>query len=210
MTWPFEELRRRAYRVVLADPPWSWRSWSPKGLGKSPQRHYECMDLHAIKALPVRELAHPDGCCLVMWATAPMLPQAFEALAAWGFAYTTAAAWGKLSKRSAGLGDPSAKMAFGPGYRLRSAAEFILWGAVGEPRQLVRDVRNLILAPVREHSRKPDRLHADLERMFDGPRCELFARASRENWDTWGNQATRFDQKEDTHGRNDDSRPAAE
>jgi N6-adenosine-specific RNA methylase IME4 len=50
------------------------------------------MDLAAIKALPVAALAHPDGCALALWATAPMLPQAIEVMAAWGFTYKTMSA----------------------------------------------------------------------------------------------------------------------
>jgi N6-adenosine-specific RNA methylase IME4 len=54
-------------------------------------------------------------------------------------------------------------------------------------------VRNLIVAPTREHSRKPDQLHADLEHMFPNMRrCELFARQQRACWDCWGDELTKF------------------
>ena len=186
LDWPFATLEPGHYRVILCDPPWSFKTFSAKGLSKSPDAHYKTMKLDAIKALPVADLAHPDGCAMVMWATAPMLPEAFELMRAWGFTYRTAGAWGKQSKTGA-------KLAFGTGYWLRSAAEFTLWGARGKPpRQLVRNVRNLILAPVRENSRKPDQLHRDLERMFPGPRCELFARAAPPGWDVWGNETGKF------------------
>jgi N6-adenosine-specific RNA methylase IME4 len=55
-------------------------------------------------------------------------------------------------------------------------------------------VRNLIVAPVREHSRKPDDAHAMCEALFDGPYLELFARAPRDGWMVWGNQTDRFSQ----------------
>ena len=55
-----------------------------------------------------------------------------------------------------------------------------------------RAVRQLIVEPVREHSRKPDRVHDDIEAMFDGPYCELFARRRRAGWDSWGNDVDRF------------------
>lgn len=164
--WPFGELRAGAYRVVLCDPPWSFRTYSAKGLGKSPQRHY--------------------ACALVMWATAPMLPQAVETMDAWGFDYRSMGTWAKRSRTGAAWH-------MGTGYVYRSASEPWLFGATGRPRQLVRNVRNLIVAPVREHSRKPPEMHAALEAMFEGPRCELFARESRPGWDTWGNEARKFD-----------------
>ena len=44
------------------------------------------MTLDAIKALSVP--AAP-GCVLFLWATSPMLPQAFDVMAARGFTYKT-------------------------------------------------------------------------------------------------------------------------
>ena len=185
--WPFGQLRPAQYRVILADPPWTFRTWSDKGLGKSAQRHYACAGPEALRALPVRELAHPEGCTLALWATAPLLPDAVATLEAWGFAFKTAGAWAKRSRTGAAW-------AFGTGYLLRSAAEFFLLGTLGRPRQRVRNVRNLIVAPVREHSRKPAAMHAALEAMFEGPCAELFARGpARPGWDLWGDEVGKFE-----------------
>lgn len=181
-SWPFGALEQGAYRVILADPPWSFSLYSEKGETKSPQAHYACMELPAIKALPVGALAHEDGCALVMWATAPMLPQAIETMAAWHFTFKSAGAWAKRSSTGA-------SWAFGTGYCFRSAAEFFLLGTRGKPRQRVRNIRNLIVAPVQAHSRKPDEMHAACETLWDGPRVEMFARRRREGWDAWGNEA---------------------
>jgi hypothetical protein len=79
--WPFIGLPPRAFKVIIADPPWRFLAYSDKGLRKSPQMHYACMDLDSIQALPVADLAHPDGCALALWATAPCLPQACPASA---------------------------------------------------------------------------------------------------------------------------------
>lgn len=181
---PFPDLPRRHYGLILADPAWRYQTWSTAGEGKSPQAHYPCMGLDQIARLPVADLAAGD-CALVMWATAPMLPDAIAVLERWGFRYKTAGAWAKQSKSGAGL-------AFGTGYLLRSAAEFYLLGTRGRPVVQSRSVRNLILARVREHSRKPEQMHADCEALFPGPYLELFARQRRPGWDCWGNQADRF------------------
>lgn len=183
---PFVLLTPGAYRVILCDPPWTFKTYSDKGLGKSPQAHYDCMDIEDIKALPVRSLAHPDGAVCVLWATAPMLPEAIATLAAWGFAYKSAGAWAKQSSTGR-------KWAFGPGYHFRSAAEFFLLGSIGKVEQKVKNVRNLIVAPVREHSRKPDRMYEMCEALWPGPRVELFARSQREGWGSWGDQVPTFD-----------------
>jgi N6-adenosine-specific RNA methylase IME4 len=76
---------------------------------------------------------------------------------------------------------------------LRSAAEFWLIGTIGRPPVRAHNVRNLIAAPVREHSRKPDTLHGKMERLYGGPCCELFAREAHEGWSVWGNEVGRFD-----------------
>jgi N6-adenosine-specific RNA methylase IME4 len=76
---------------------------------------------------------------------------------------------------------------------LRSAAEFWLIGTRGRPKPESRSERNLIVAPIREHSRKPDQAYEMLERMFPSQRrCELFARFSRPGWDQWGLEIEKF------------------
>lgn len=182
--WPFGDLVPLRYGVILADPPWAFANYSAKGEAKNPAHHYGCMDLAAIQALPVGHLAAPD-CALVVWGTAPMLSHLIETMAAWGFDYKTAGAWGKQSRTGRSL-------AFGTGYIYRSAVEFWAVGTIGSPRQKSRSIRNLIMAPVREHSRKPDQMHEDIEALWDGPYCELFARQRRPGWDAWGNETEKF------------------
>jgi len=185
MTWPFAPLSPAAYGVIMADPPYRFLTWSETRQFKSASRHYPLMGLEQIKALPVAELAAPD-CLLWLWATQAQHDQAFEVMRAWGFKFKTSGAWAKQSRTGA-------SWAFGTGYLLRSAAEFWLIGTRGQPRSESRSERNLIVAPVREHSRKPDQAYEMLERMFPGQRrCELFARYSRPDWAKWGFEAQEF------------------
>lgn len=195
MTHPLE---RGAYGCLIADPPWNFLLRSETtGAGKSPQAHYPCMDLAWIQALPVAELAAPDS-LLLLWATAPMLPQALATLEAWRFRYVTAGAWHKRSRTGR-------RTAFGTGYVLRSACEPFLLGRRGTPRYGSRSERNLIEtleagneelvieAPLREHSRKPDAQYALMERLVPGVRrAELFANPPwAAGWDRWAPQAHR-------------------
>ena len=183
---PFAGLTPLRYRVILADPPWYFKNFSVKGEEKNPTAHYGCMPLNEIMALPVSHLAAPD-CALIMWATAPMLPEALATMKAWGFAFKSAGAWAKQSSTGKAWH-------FGTGYCYRSATEFWLLGTLGKPRQKVKNIRNLIVAPVREHSRKPEQMRADIERLWDGPYLELFARESAPGWDAWGNQTNKFNE----------------
>ena len=185
MAWRFGDLKPLRYGAILADCPWLYRSWSAAGERKNPIAHYDCLETDELKALPVHELAAPD-CLLVMWATAPMLHRAIDVLTAWRFRYCTAGAWAKQSSTGRAW-------AFGTGYVLRSAAEFFLVGTIGKPRLGSKSVRNLIVAPVREHSRKPDAIYDAIERLTpDVARGELFARQSRPGWEAGGLEVDKF------------------
>lgn len=178
------------YRLILADPPWKFKLYSEKGEKKAPQNHYDCMDESDIYRLPVAPLAHPDGCLLILWGTAPGIELAFNTMKAWGFMYKTMGAWAKLSKTGA-------KWSFGTGFRLRSAAEFWLVGTRGKPPRGALNVRNLIAAPVREHSRKPDEMRGIAEAMSPGPYVELFARERAPGWDSWGLEVGKLGRRAD-------------
>lgn len=185
--WPFGDLRLFTYGAILADPPWRFELYSSKGEEKSPQAQYACMSTPEIAALPVNHLAAPDS-ALVMWGTFPMLPDLLALMKAWGFTFKTGGAWAKQSSTGA-------KWAFGTGYVLRSAAELFVIGTIGKPQQRSRSERNLIVAPIREHSRKPEAMHGMIERLYPGPYLELFARERRPGWDAWGNQTEKFERE---------------
>lgn len=186
--WPFGDQVHGKYGAILADPPWKYANYSWKGKHKGAAAQYACMSIEDLAKLPVARLAAPN-CALIMWATAPLLNRAIDLLDAWGFTFKSAGAWAKQS--SAGN-----SWAFGTGYVFRSAAEFYLVGTIGKPRVQSRSIRNLIAAPVREHSRKPDQMHHDVQALYAGPYAELFARQRRPGWDAWGNQTEHFDAAE--------------
>ena len=78
------------------------------------------------------------------------------------------------------------------GYWTRSNSEICLLATRGQPKRMATDVRQAIIAPRREHSRKPDGIHERIERLVAGPYCELFARQTRPGWDCWGNEVDKF------------------
>ncbi len=192
MSWPFGALKMFGYDLIMADPPWRFDLWSAKGAAKAPQAHYACMALADIKALPVGDLARGDA-LLWLWATHPMLPQALEVMAAWGARYVTSGVWVKKTR--------TGKLAFGAGYRLRSASEPFLLGTWGNP-ETVPVVRTAIEGLAREHSRKPEEAFAEAERLMPRAfRCELFSRSWRPGWDAWGDEAGKFAQPTEEKGK---------
>ena len=178
---------RNKYGVIYADPPWSFRTWSAKGTGRSAISHYDCLNFEALAALPIAELPSAD-CVLFLWVPDPFLDRGFELIRAWGFEYKTVAfCWVKQNIRSKGF-------FAGLGYWTRANHELCLLATRGKPKRRCRDVRRLVIAPRRQHSRKPNEVIERIERLVDGPYVELFARESRPGWDCWGNQTGLFDQ----------------
>lgn len=182
--WPFGALERGAYSLLMVDPPWSFKTFSQKGWGKSAQRHYACMTLAEIAALPVKELAAKD-CLVWLWATAPMLDQQMDILKGWGARYVSSGVWLKTSK----LGKPT----FGGGYSFRNCHEHILLGAFGRPKIASRSVRSAMVEMRREHSRKPEAAYDAARALIPhGKAADLFSRESRPGWDSWGNEVGKF------------------
>jgi N6-adenosine-specific RNA methylase IME4 len=104
---------------------------------------------------------------------------------AWGFRYVSGGAWLKRKQRGG--------VAFGPGYRVRSACEPWLLGIYGEPENS-RSHRNFIDGLAAGHSVKPQEAYTWCETYMPGARrVELFSRTPRPGWDTWGNEAGKFE-----------------
>lgn len=188
--WPFQGLEPQAYDFIMIDPPWHFELRSDAGEEKSPQAQYPTMSLEAIAALPVADLAR-ETCLLWLWCTAPGLRTQLPMLDAWGFTFVTSGVWLKTTAKG--------KHAFGTGYFLRSAHEPFVLASRGEPPMpRPRNVRSVVPGLVREHSRKPDSAYAAAERLtsgFAGPvrRADLFSRETRPGWESWGNEAGKFD-----------------
>ena len=195
----FATLPRRHYRCIVMDSPTRF-----VGGTKGRPQHYPRMSDHQIAALPIGEFAHPDGCFLFYWHTSPKFyraPRATTRLTAqeivegYGFRYSARAfLWVKTER-----GDQDSLFAYrdglfmGQGYTTRKNAEDCLLFRRGRPQRLSASVHEVILAPVREHSRKPDEFYRRIERFCPGPYLEIFARQSRPGWDAWGNESTKFD-----------------
>lgn len=181
--------RSSCYRVIYADPPWTFATYSRKGKGRNAEAYYDCMSLDDIKALPVADWAAKD-CVLLLWATDPLLPTAFEVIRAWGFTYKTVGFyWAKLNKRALGPNDTGAGFFTGLGFWTRANPELCLLATRGHPKRRRADVKKLIVSPRREHSRKPDETYERIEALCEGPYLEMFARAARPGWDRWGEES---------------------
>ena len=192
------------YGMIVADPPWHFRArtalqmtnWTSR---RDAEKHYGVMGVDDIAALPVRQLAAPDA-HLLLWITGPLLIQGehLAIMKAWGFKPSSVAfTWVKL-KRSIDIRQlrlvttQESDLHVGLGLTTRKNAEFCLLGRRGNAKRLSKSVREIILAPVREHSRKPEQFYERARQYAAGPYLELFSRQRRTGWDSWGNDVDKF------------------
>lgn len=175
------------YGAILIDPPWAFKTFNNQK-GTTPHRgandHYETMPLYKIAGLPIPELAARD-CALFVWTVDSHMDVVQKLFDIWEFKFkTTAFVWEKQTIN----GLPK----IGMGYWTRKQTEVCLLATRGSPRRLSKGVRQLIQAPRREHSRKPDEIYERVEALVGGPYLEMFARQRRPGWDAWGNEVDKF------------------
>jgi N6-adenosine-specific RNA methylase IME4 len=173
------------FGAIMADPGIAFRAYSAKGEGRSPQRHYQCTPFEQLTALPIATLA-AEHCFLFLWIPLRSVDLVKPLMQAWGFAFGgTAFVWAKQNKSGAGW-------FMSTGYGTRKNAEVCWLGRRGQPQRQSKAVRELIVAPRREHSRKPDEVYQRIEALCAGPYVELYARQQWPGWTCVGDQAGRF------------------
>jgi N6-adenosine-specific RNA methylase IME4 len=179
--WPFGDLTRHSYGVIVADPPWHFKTYNDNIISpKSPRWHYETMSLEAIKALPVHELAQRDALLLLWttgWAMATGVAQ--DVARAWGATPVTEMTWAKRTS--------TGKYRHGPGYRARSMHEPILIAKWGQPKH--KALPSCFDAEAGEHSVKPNQFYEIVRKktMLLLWRCDLFsAGIERYGFESWG------------------------
>lgn len=177
---PFVDLSP-PYSVIYADPPWQFNDSCNAG-NRGAVHKYDVMDIDAICALPVGDLAAKD-CLLAMWWVAAMPEEALAVVKAWGFTLKTMKGF-TWHKTTAG-----GKDAFGMGSYTRANTEDCLFAIRGKRFRADAGVPQLIHAQIGRHSQKPDEARTRLERLCgDVKRVELFARQRAPGWDAFGNQ----------------------
>ena len=163
------------YRVIYADPPWSYGNTQPD-YHTEQRDHYPVMPLSDICAIPVREWAEDDA-VLFLWVTSPILEESFQVIRAWGFKYKASFVWDKVHHNM--------------GHYNSVRHEFLLVCVRGSCQPDVRKLFDSVQSIERtEHSKKPAEFYGIIETIYtNGDRLEMFARNPREGWKGYGHQA---------------------
>lgn len=169
----------KKYKIIYADPPWRYKHKVAHGAAED---HYGVLGIEELKKIPISKIA-AENSVLFLWVTYPLLKEGLELIEAWGFKYKTLAfQWVKTNKKSDSY-------FLGTGFWTRSNTEACLLAVRGKNKRQSAKVRQLVISPVREHSRKPDEVRERiLELIGDESRIELFARQEAEGWDCFGNE----------------------
>lgn len=194
----FRGLRRGHFGCLVIDLPWRHATWSDKGRGRSAK--YDTMSLEECAALPVGDYAAGDA-FLHFWITGPFLAIGAHVpiIKAYGFELSSIQhVWIKATRKAFEQGhlfgfmdDPKA-FKMGMGKTSRQNCEYVVLGRRGSPRRLSAAVRQEIVEPAREHSRKPELFYRRVEEFCAGPRLDIFGRQRRAGWTVVGNEADKF------------------
>lgn len=162
----------KKYRVIYADPPWSYNDQQDTEKLGGAVKHYPTMSISEICNLPVPSA---DDAVLFLWVTSPLLEDSFKVIRAWGFKYKTSFVWDKVLHNM--------------GHYNSVRHEFLLVATKGSCTPDVRKLFDSVVSIERtDHSAKPEEFRQIIDTIYPlGNRIELFARTSADNWDVWGN-----------------------
>lgn len=192
---PFADLQKHHFGLIAADCPMRFRAGKSN---RSIENHYPTMPLDEIKALPVHTLA-AEHCALLLWTSPPFLEQSLAIMKCWKFRFVSIGfTWLKLKKGARDQMFLDQDVFISLGHTTRKSSEVCLLGKRGRPQRLAKNIGEVIIAGRREHSRKPDEFFKRAERLYPGPRLELFSRQDRKGWTVYGNQTGKFNGAEDS------------
>ncbi|KAJ3160565.1 N6-adenosine-methyltransferase subunit mettl3 [Geranomyces michiganensis] len=162
------------FAVIMADPPWDIHMNLP----------YGTMTDDEMRAMPISQLQ--DHGFIFLWVTGRAMELGRECLAIWGYKRVDELVWVKIMQLQKLIRTGRT------GHWLNHSKEHCLIGVKGDPAVHNPGINcDVLVAEVRETSRKPDEVYGLIERLSPGTRkIEIFGRQhnARAGWTTLGNQ----------------------
>ncbi|KAJ3405113.1 hypothetical protein CcCBS67573_g01089 [Chytriomyces confervae] len=165
------------YRVIMCDPPWDIHMQLP----------YGTMTDDEMKQMPIGDLQQgDDGGFLFLWVTGRAMELARLCLHIWGYRRVDEIVWIKTNQLQRIIRTGRT------GHWLNHGKEHCIIAVKGNPKNYNIGIdSDVLVAEVRETSRKPDEIYNLIERMCPGgKKLEIFGRKhnTRPGWLTLGNQ----------------------
>lgn len=175
----------KQYEIVYSDPPWQQKKGNLRKCrpNQSKELDYRTMSLEEIKELHKCFLTNhtAEKHNVFMWTIDKFLPLTEQFMKELGYELHARFIWDKEN-------------GIAPAFTVRFSHEYLLWfykkGKILKP---IPEIRGKYTTVIREkstkHSKKPTAAYEMLETMFKGSsRIELFARNTRQGWDSFGNE----------------------
>ena len=74
------------FQIIVADPAWAAKDLlKMSDVKRGAASNYPVMSIDDICALPVNDIADPEGCVLALWVIGSMLEEGMRVMKEWGF-----------------------------------------------------------------------------------------------------------------------------
>jgi N6-adenosine-specific RNA methylase IME4 len=174
----------KEYSIIYADPPWKQskggrKAVRPKSSGM--ELDYQTLSLNEIyEHLLIASEHTTDNSILFLWTIDKYLIEAQQIAESMGYKLHARLIWDKMT------GIPAA-------FTVRFGHEYLLYMYKGKLIPVAKEQRGKFLTVFREkakrHSQKPDIAYQIIEKLYpDIPKLEMYARNTREGWDSFGNE----------------------
>ena len=164
------------YKIIYADPPWSYNDKQETKMLGGAEKHYPTMSIDDLCNMVIPKTQ--DNAVLFLWTTSPLLEESFTVIKSWGFEYKTSFIWDKVKHNM--------------GHYNSVRHELLLVCTKGsctpENIKLYDSVQSI--EKTKKHSQKPIEFMNIIDTLYpSGKRIELFAREKqKDNWEIWGNE----------------------
>jgi N6-adenosine-specific RNA methylase IME4 len=194
------------YKIALLDPPYLYDNLQQLDK-KRGGIQYPMLSLPELCALPIYK-AMEDDSIIVVWATFPKICDTYEGkynvmemIRAWKYKPVTALfVWIKTNKKGQAIYEETNLEEYdsyysGLGRYSNSNAEIAIVARRGKGlERKAKNVKQLIFAPIGNHSEKPREQYNRLDKLYgDVPRIEFFARKQNEPPNGWNATGLDFD-----------------
>lgn len=172
------------YDVLYADPPWKQSKGGKKSVrpnSSGEELDYPTCSLEVIKGhLAMADALTGKDTVLFLWTIDKYLFEAEEMARSLGYKLHARMIWNKVT------GIPAA-------FTIRFGHEYLLYMYKGklipvDSRERGK-IHSVFTEQVKRHSQKPEEAYRIIERLYpDAHKLEMYARNTREGWDSWGNE----------------------